>query len=648
MSKSDTKNRSNAPSKKGKAETIFTIDKKLVRILSLILIVFSFLLYYNTLNNGYVLDDHSVIRENSLTKKGTSGIKQIFSSAYRDGFGANGNDLYRPLSKVMFAIEWQYAPNNSKIGHFMNILLYSLSCFLLFIVLLRYIKINIYILFIASLLFAAHPIHTEVVANIKSRDELLSMLFLLSSLLFISKYIANNKVIAFIGALVCFFLALLSKESAIVYVGIAFLVLHFFTENTFKKNALLTAAFAGIGLVYIFIHLKIIGNLGIPNVPIVDNSLMVTNSFLERKLTAIYILGKYLFLLFFPYTLSSDYSFNTIPTITSLANAGFLASFIIHSALLWYAFKNFKQKQLLAFAILFYFVSISITSNVFMIIGTNMAERLLFFPSIGFCLAIALVGAKLFKVDYRLSIDKFSALFNTSNVMSLLTLVIVFIFSIKTFSRNKDWKSDGTLFGTDVEKVPNSAHMLFYTANHLMNKDSLKLPSREIRIAKADKLIKKALSIYELFPDAHNVAGRVLYEQKKFDEALVHYSRALELNSAEVMNHNNIGTCYFNTGKLDFAIAEFKKATELNKEDADARCNLGSAYGTMGERYKSKGDIENATKMFQLAIENFEQTIQIDPNYKGAYEFLGFTYNNLGDTAKGQMYLKKAAQMQTK
>jgi len=651
MSK-NTKPKNTPPPKKGKAESVFTIDKKLIRLLSFVLIIFSFFLYINTLNHGYVLDDHSVIRENSLTKGGISSIGKIFQSGYRDGFGANGNDLYRPLSKVMFAIEWEIAPNNAKIGHLVNILLYSLTCFLLFIVLVRYIKINVYVLFVASLLFAAHPIHTEVVANIKSRDEILAMLFLLLSLLLISNYIANNKIISFIGSLVCFFLALLSKESAIVYVGIVFLVLHFFTETNFKKNAILTSAFAVAGITYIFIHIQIIGNLGIPNVPLVDNSLMGTafapSTFLEKKLTAVYILGKYLLLLFFPHPLSCDYSYNTIPLVKSVANPGFLLSLIVHAALLFYAFRNFKQKNIVAFSILFYFVSISITSNVFMIIGTNMAERLLYFPSVGFCLALAYVGSKVFKINFNASISKISALINTNKTMSLLVIAVTFIFSVKTFSRNKDWKSDGTLFNTDVEKVPNSAHMLFYTANHLMNKDSLLLPNKEARIAKAEAYIKKALKMYELFPDAHNVAARILYERKQFKEALIHYSRALQLNPSEVMNHNNIGSCYFNLGQYDKALIEYEKALKINPQNIDAQCNLGGVYGAMGEHYKGKNDLINAKKMFELAIINFEKTIQMDPTNVNAHKFLGLTYNTLGDTAKGKFYLDKAAQLSKK
>lgn len=193
-----------------------------------------------------MLDDYSVIKENQLTQQGTKALKEIFSSSYREGYANNESNLYRPLSKAMFAIEWQLSPDNPHFHHFVNVLLYALGCVLLFFVLIRYTKINVYFLFLVVMLFAAHPIHTEVVANIKSRDEILSMIFLLLSLLAISSYLKSSKTLHFVLALVAFFLGLLSKESAIVYVALVPLFIYFFKENSTKQNFKISAAIAGV------------------------------------------------------------------------------------------------------------------------------------------------------------------------------------------------------------------------------------------------------------------------------------------------------------------------------------------------------------------------------------------------------------------
>jgi hypothetical protein len=137
----------------------------------------AFLLYAGTLRHGYVLDDYSLIKENTVTTQGIHALPRIFRTAYRDG---NFNDgVYRPLSKAMFAVEWELAPDKPALGHFINVLIYSLTGTLLFFTLTRYLPGNLLVPFLTTALFLAHPIHTEVVANIKGRDELMCFFFLL-------------------------------------------------------------------------------------------------------------------------------------------------------------------------------------------------------------------------------------------------------------------------------------------------------------------------------------------------------------------------------------------------------------------------------------------------------------------------------------
>ena len=624
------------------------IEKKLLIRLSLIIALFSFLVYSNTLKHGFVLDDVSVISENTLTQQGAPALKEILSSAYRVGYTTDDNNLYRPLSKAMFAVEWQLSPNNPQIHHTVNVLLYALGCVLLFLLLVRISKINVYILFFSVMLFAAHPIHTEVVANIKSRDEILSMLFIVASLHFVTAYLKNNKVFSFAAYLLCFFLALLSKESAIVYVAIVPLVLHFFTAASRSTIVKMTAASAGVSVLYLLIHYSVIGSIGLHNIPVIDNTLMSTTSVFQQKLTAILILGKYLLLLIFPHPLSSDYSFNTIPIVTSVANIGFLLSLIVHAGLLFFAIKKFREKHILSFCILFYLVSMSIASNIFIMIGTHMAERLLFLPSIAFCIALGYGLSRLFRLNFTEPASKFGTFMTGGKAFVGVSIVIIVLFSVKTVARNKDWKSNSALFTKDVETVPNSAHMLMYYTDFMSNKDTLKtLPDAErmARLAKAKKSIDKALSIYELFPDAHYLSGRIWYESKQYDSAYKSFSRASALNPGRALYHNNVGTSLFSMGRFDEARAEFEKAVNLDKNDADHAFNLGSAYGALGEQYRSKNDQENARRMFTLAIPQFERAIQLNPNYKSAYRFAGVTYMSLGDTINGKQYLQRYEQV---
>ena len=154
-----------------------------------IVFAFALLLYANTLDLKYALDDSLMITDNNFTKKGASGIKDILTNDAFVGFLGKNNLLpggrYRPLPQVMFAIEKEFFGFNPFVGHLINILLYAFTCMLLFIILNRlfinYKTTNWYlgIPFTATMLFTAHPLHTEAVANIKGRDEILCLFFCL-------------------------------------------------------------------------------------------------------------------------------------------------------------------------------------------------------------------------------------------------------------------------------------------------------------------------------------------------------------------------------------------------------------------------------------------------------------------------------------
>ena len=119
----------------------------------------------------------------------------------------------------MFAIEWQIAPGNPRSSHWINVLLYVLTAFMLFVALaLFFEKQNIVLPFIATILFVAHPIHTEVVANIKSRDEILCLLYRVVGCREVCAP-GRKQYLAMAG--ISIFLAMLSKETAVAMVIMA-------------------------------------------------------------------------------------------------------------------------------------------------------------------------------------------------------------------------------------------------------------------------------------------------------------------------------------------------------------------------------------------------------------------------------------------
>lgn len=656
-----------------KPQVASTNGTKRVNIISAIIIaVCGILIYSNTVNHYYVLDDFSVIAENKITKGGIDSLGAIFKSGYREGNYTVEDNLYRPLTKAMFAIEYDQMggdkyfakPDASpKLSHLINILLYGGLCAFIFLSLLKFFPNNYYLALITTLLFTFHPLHTEVVANIKSRDEILTLFFLIASLRCAKNFADTEKFFWVPITGIFYFLALLTKESAITYLALLPVSMYFLTKQKWSKIAITTVCMMVVTAVYLYIHNSVIGGIGLPqkSIPLADNSINVNgSSYMQKSMTAIYILGMYLKLMFIPHPLSCDYSFDTIKFVTTPANPGFLLSLVIHLALLVIAIRGFKKKSVISYGILFYFITISIVSNVFpgTLIGTNMAERLVFMPSLGFCLVIGYLVSLLLKAQNWMPVS-FSQVIQKKAILWLFLIPVLLLASIKTYSRNKDWKNVSTLFNTDIKTVPNSVHMLLYHAGMLTNADSLAIKTPEQRFStlmEAEKDLVKAANMLDAFPNVHSNLGRVYKEVAEYyiaggkgteaanfyNKAIVQYRKTLELNAKDPTTYNNFATCYFALGRYDSAEVYFKKAIEITPICYDdALANLGSVYGMYGVALKNQGKMEESTKMFYQSIEMFNKALECNKNNIQAYQFIGVTYNNLGDTLKARPYIQK-------
>src|ERR1039458_7921829 len=237
--------------------------KKLKIYLGIIISTFAFLLYAQTISFTYVNDDNTVITENTNTQLGIKAIPTILKSDYWNGFnkGARGPE-YRPASLIMFAIEWQISPNNPQLSHFVNVLLYALTCWLLFLLLCKlFVMQNLIIPFVCTLLFISHPIHTEVVCNIKSRDEMLCFLFGISSILFMIKYYVNGNLSSIIIGSLFYFFSLLSKETGISFLILIPLTLYVFRETNLKKLIIVFSSLITFTLIYFLIRYQVLLNV---------------------------------------------------------------------------------------------------------------------------------------------------------------------------------------------------------------------------------------------------------------------------------------------------------------------------------------------------------------------------------------------------
>ena len=265
------------------------------KVQAIILSALAFIFYFNTFFNEYAHDDGIVIVKNEYVQEGFAGIpnimkKDAYDSYYRQLNTSNqlSGGRYRPLSIVTFAIEQQFMGatstetidsvlkqniaygvkgkqeekliSNMHVRHVFNVLWYIASVIVL-LYFLRYIvfKNDPIIAFIAAIIFTIHPIHTEVVANVKSRDEIMSLLFMCLTYILAFKYEENKKKIGLlVAALGSYFLTFLSKEYAVTMIPLLPLAFYIFRGYSFKKSILTMFPYLVIMFVYVALRIYVL------------------------------------------------------------------------------------------------------------------------------------------------------------------------------------------------------------------------------------------------------------------------------------------------------------------------------------------------------------------------------------------------------
>ena len=196
--------------------------------------VAGFLLYGGSLQNGYNLDDDYVCENHELVKQGIKGIPEIFASRYNNSGGVMFG--YRPVTIAIYAIEYQIFGESTAIGHFFNVIYYIIACIILFFFLRKLLETKfssttLLISIVVTAIFMAHAIHSEVILSLKNREEILCLIFCLSSALLALRYYDKRKIIDIIFAIILLGIGFLTKESAIVFLAIIPLAIIFFRTD---------------------------------------------------------------------------------------------------------------------------------------------------------------------------------------------------------------------------------------------------------------------------------------------------------------------------------------------------------------------------------------------------------------------------------
>ena len=555
------------------------MSKKHFKISLYLIIGVCFLIYGNSLTNNYSFDDEYVIVNNKRVAQGFSGISEIFKTRYLES--STQNYGYRPITLTSFAIEYELFGAKPFVSHFINLLLYILTSLLIFKILRSLFKNNHWFLpLFITILFIVHPIHSEVVNNVKSRDELLCFLFALLALGSAIKYVRKERPVWLVGVFVFMVLSFLSKLSALTFLAIIPLTIYFF-ENANKKTMLkLMGALLLPLVIFRLINTQLIETSGSRNLLYIENPLFVNDmGFFSKIPMAFYSVFYYIKLLFVPHPLVSYYGYEHV-TIVGWENMYVWFGVIIIVPLLIFTIWKLRTKSVLVYGLAFFFVTISMYANLVKPAVGIIAERFAYIPSLGFCIVLGWLLLKLSGVNITSKDEnQFPKL---SYVFWGIGALIVIASSAQVFSRNQDWKDLTTLLEHDLEIAPKSVKLNMLFANDLF---------KSVTTEKLNQKDKDSL----------------------MERSLFYYNQALATYPKHTPAHNNLGVLYSLKGDNVNSHEHFLKASEDENPDAETFFNLGLSYQAIGDN--------------KNAIENLKKSIALDgKNYRSYYDLMNIYF----------------------
>jgi protein O-mannosyl-transferase len=518
--------------------------------------------YGNTLTNDFTMDDIGLYVVNN---------PQVTHPSLRALFSPNKfAHVFRPLTFSTFALNWKIAPGFAPGFHVVNLLLHAIVTLLLYLLLQGLFEGSPQanrLALAAALLFAVHPIHTEAVASISGRAELLAAGFLIAAWLL---HLEDREV----PALICFALALLSKESAIVLLPL--IIIGDYANNNWK-SPLRYLRTASITLLYLAVLWKVRGNhLGAIKISLLDNPLVGMPPG-PRILNALRVAWKYVGLQVYPATLSCDYSYNQIP-LYSAWRYTLPAALVTVAAVGGWIWAVKKRRRGLVLAGGIYMVGFAVTANILMPIGTIMGERLAYLPSAGFCLLAALAWNWVRERQRTLALGVFA--------------ILIALLGVRTVARNRDWKDNDTLYSAQLRTAPGSAKTHQNMALVYMNHKQFDLARKEF---------ETALQIYPA--DAHTLAtyGVLEASQGNYQEAGRKMEKAFSMVGRENLAYDeiavNLAALYIQTNHIDGALDLLNREIAESPEYGPAWANRAVLHYKRGEIAAARGDVETALRL---------------------------------------------------
>jgi tetratricopeptide (TPR) repeat protein len=570
---------------------------------------FTLLAYSNSFRAGFVFDNKPAILLDSRVHAATSeNLHLILTEEY--WYKTTTTLLYRPLTTFSYLLNYAILGNGPHPAgyHWVNFALHAVNIalvYLLGLLLFRETRLKERLAFALAAVWALDPVLTESVTNIVGRADLLAGFGVLAGLLcHVHGGAASSwrKLAWLAGLALAATVGLFSKESAVAVLA-AMLIYDLAFHQTWRARAAGYLALAVSFLVFFYLRGQVLARLPAGPVPFVDNPL-VDAGFWTARLTAIKVIGKYLWLLLWPSRLSCDYSYNQIPWST-WGDWKTLVAVAACAALAAAALAGYRRSKPVFFFIAFFFATLAPTSNLAITIGTIMAERFLYLPSIGF--AGCLVWAA-YTVCRRLP----------SAAPAALALVCV-AFAVRTYTRNFDWFDDLSLWTSAAQACPASYKPHTYLAYYLV---AAKEPRLDTAVGEADR----SLVIVDPLPDQRNIARAYLDAglcyRMKGDTLATPQSGYWFQKSLAALLHGK---------KIDLADNQYAQRVNLSRGVRLANSGWFQLYLELGRTYLRLADPRQALEAFQ-----YGRTLQPDADL---FEEMSAAYRALGDPQQAAITL---------
>jgi Flp pilus assembly protein TadD len=609
---------------------------------TLVPISIAVLVYLNSLNGGFVFDDIRGILKNEDIRTDETSVGRLWLDDFWGGAMSReqSHKSYRPLTVLSYrylnyAI-WRLEPFSY---HVINVLMHAAATGL-FVKVTCMVNGDGHVPTIAGSLFAVHSIHAEAVNNIVGRAELLSALFFL---LCFMAYVQSCSIVSgsigtdwrwFSVSLLLAALSMLSKEQGVTCLGVCTVydVLAHFDDLLLLIASKLKPKIKGMHIeraqsfhvfyrlittalfLIVILYFRLTMNGGTQPIFKPEELRAAFHANRQTRILSFgYIHAFNAWLLLCPYTLCCDWSLGSIPLVHSLTdvkNLAPLALYVTIAIVAVYSLTRTKANERLAVGMSLAFLVLPFipSSGVVFRVGFVVAERILYLPSMGYCMLVGL-GAR----------NLLARLGSTTHVALFCVLLLM---SIKTCERNNDWETDISLYRSGVKMNPLNAKMYSNYGLELKNRGEQ---------AKAKLVYEEGLRVDPNYSEIMFNLGNIYSDQGNLEEAKQYFERALQSSYTRPQALNNLATMLLKLGKTREAEQRFLELIQLKPDHAQAYNNLASLYGQ--------------TKRFNKAEEMFKKAIIVLPTYTEAHFNYGTLLYQMGRMDEAEDYLQKALTM---